>query len=297
MKNFFVAVLLSMATTLSAADLHYIAHRGEYMTLPEEPAAEVRKGRVDAPEGTRPAFERVRDNRVNAVKLDIQYTPDKVVVISHDTNLKRTTGHDLPIATTRFEDLKNVPFLKKGAFEGERIITLDEALGIVKDCQLFYVDFKAYTPEMMEDAFKIFEKHGIATERIVIATFTKSALRAAQTSHPEVRRVLHISYTEQPDGTFQVNGSVCCADFEEVKSQLQAWREEMDLYGFNIPVASPNTTPALVRELKAEGCWVTLWYGHSTEVADRFHDSGVDGFVTGMPSSLRAYIEGKSQKP
>lgn len=297
MKSIFIAVFLSMATTLSAADLYYIAHRGEYMTLPEEPASEVRKGKVDAPEGTRPTFERVRDNRVNAVKLDIQYTPDKVVVISHDTNLKRTTGHDLPIATTRFEDLKKVPFLKKGTFEDERIITLDEALGIVKDCQLFYVDFKAYTPEMMEDAFKIFGKHGVPTERIVIATFTKNALRAAQTSHPEVRRVLQISYAEQPDGTFEVNGNVSCADFEGVKKQMRAWREEMDLYGFNIPVASPYTTPALVRELKAGGCWVTLWYGHSTDVADRFHDSGVDGFVTGMPSSLRAYIEGKSPKP
>lgn len=78
MKLIFVAVFLSMATTLSAADLYYIAHRGEYMTLPDESASEVRKGRVDAPEGTRPAFERVRDNRVNAVKLDIQYTLDKV---------------------------------------------------------------------------------------------------------------------------------------------------------------------------------------------------------------------------
>lgn len=162
MKICFAAVfLLFLPTLIQAKDLYYIAHRGEYMTLPDGPSSENRKGIVDAPEGTRPTFERVRDLQINAVKLDVQYTSDQVVVISHDTNLKRTTGHDLPIATTKYEDLKSVTFLKAGNFEGERIVTLDEALSIVKDCPLFYLDFKAYTPEMMEDVFKTFAKHEI----------------------------------------------------------------------------------------------------------------------------------------
>jgi len=283
-KTFFAGMILFFATTmLSAGDLYYIAHRGEYMTLPAEPASKSRRGIIDAPEGTRPAFERVRDKQINAVKLDVQYTADNVIVISHDTNLQRTTGRDLPIAKTRYEALKDVPFLKVGDFDEERILTLDEALAIVKDCPLFYLDFKTYSPEMMEAAFKTFATHGVPREKIIIATFNRNALKGAMLSHPDVRRVLHVSYKEPEN-------------FEAFKVQMRKWKAEMGLYGFNIPMSSPLTTPELVRELKAEGNWVTLWFGHSTDVADRFHDSDVDGFVTGMPSALRAYLESKSEK-
>ena len=295
MKRMLIALSLVLgaaasAQTPAAGGFYYIAHRGEYMTLP----AGTGKGVVDAPEGSRPAFERVRDKRISAVKLDVQYTADKVVVISHDTTLKRTTGIDLPIAKTTYEELRKAPFLKAGEFGGERIVTLDEALGIVKDCALYYLDFKAYTPEMMDAVFACFEAHGIPRERVVIATFTRKALEGAQAAYPDVRRVHHIQYQEQTDGTFLLNEKKC-PDFAAVKAQMLAWKKELGLFGFNIPTASPFTTPELVRELKAEGCWVTLWFGHSTAVADRFRDSGADGFVTGMPSALRAYY--KERRP
>jgi len=283
-KSIFATMFLfSAVTMLPAGDFYYIAHRGEYMTLPAEPASGVRKGVVDAPEGTRPAFERVRDKGINAVKLDVQYTADKVVVISHDTNLKRTTGQDLPIVATPYEDLKSVPFRQFGSFNDERIATLDEVLPLVKGCQVIYLDFKAYTPEMMEDVFKLFAAHEIPREKIMIATFNRDALKGAMLSHPDVRRVLHVSF----------NGP---RDSETIKARLRVLKEEMGLYGFNIPTRSPLTTPDLVRELKAEGDWVTLWFGHSTDVADQFYNSNVDGFVTGMPSAFRAYLEEKSKK-
>jgi glycerophosphoryl diester phosphodiesterase len=275
-------VLFSATTMLSAGEFYYIAHRGEYMTLPADPAAKSRNGIVDAPEGTRPAFERVRDRQINGVKLDLQYTADKVIVISHDTSLRRTTGHDLLIAGVRYEDLKSVPFLKVGDFAEERIVTLDEALAIVKDCPLFYLDFKAYTPEMMDAAFKAFAAQGIPEEKIIIATFNREALKGAMQTRPQVRRVLHVSYKEPKN-------------FDAFKAEMRKWKQELGLYGFNIPTSSPLTTPELVHELKADGNWVTLWYGHSTNVADQFRNSEIDGFVTGMPSALRAYLEDKPE--
>lgn len=179
-------MLLSATTALSAAERYYIAHRGEYRALKDGEAV------VDAPEGTRPTFERVRDKKINAVKLDLHCTADNVIVVSHDPNLKRTTGKDLPIIETKYEDLKDVLFLKKGEFEDERILTLDEALRIVKDCPLFLVDFKYHTPEMMTNAFKTFDANGIPRDHIMLATFTHWALEDAQKRYPEVRRVSHI---------------------------------------------------------------------------------------------------------
>lgn len=281
-----IALVLSITTPLFAGERYYIAHRGEYMAL------ENGKGVVDAPEGTRPAFERVRDRKVNAVKLDLHYTADHIVVISHDPNLKRTTGKDLPIAKTTYEDLKKAPFLKAGSFENERILTLDEALKILKDCPLYYVDFKYHTPEMMTTAFETFESNGIPRERIILATFTQEALRDAQRRYPEVRRVLHIHYAKEKDGTFLLNGKTRCADFGAVAAQMAAWKKEMGLYGYNLPTSSPFTTLEFIRQLKAEGNWLSLWYIHSTKMADKFKDSEVDGFVTGMPSAVRKALNG-----
>lgn len=295
MKQLVTVLLLSATATLCADDFYFIAHRGEYLALQQDPATQKWSSADYAPEGTRPAFERVRDQRINAVKLDVQYTADHVVVVSHDLNLKRTTGQDLPIATTPYDVLKGASFLRRGEFADERIVTLDEALDIVKGCERFYLDFKAWSPKMMEAVFGSFDAHGIPRENILIATFNREALRAAKAAHPEVRRVLHIRYPEQADGTFLVDGET--VGFEAVKAQLLATREELGLYGFNIPTRSKFTTPELVRELKAKGCWVTLWFVVSPEVADRFRDAGADGFVTGMPSSIRAWLENTPGRP
>jgi glycerophosphoryl diester phosphodiesterase len=280
-----VAGIFSTVSLLSAADLYFIAHRGEYRAL------ENGVGVVDAPEGTRPTYERVRDKKINAVKLDLHYTADKVVVISHDPNLKRTTGKDLPIVSTPYAALKDAPFLKVGAFEKERILTLEEALKILKDCPLYYVDFKYHTPEMMTAAFESFSANGIPHDRIILATFTQGALLDAKERYPDVKRVLHVQYREQKDGSLLLNGKTSCVDFKAVTKQLAEWKTQMGLYGYNLPTSSKFTTLDLIRQLKSEGCWLSLWYVHSTKVADDFRDSGVDAFVTGMPSALRTYLE------
>ncbi len=267
------------------------------MKLVEQPNSGIAQSVVDAPEGTRPTYECVRDRHVNAVKLDVTYTADKVVVMSHDTNLKRTTGQDLPIIGTNYADLKEVPFLECGDYSDERIMTLDETLDIVKGCERFYLDFKYSTPEMIQAVFNIFDKHEIPCEKILIATFNMTALRDAKELRPEVRRVLHIEYALQKDGTFSVNGQTNYADFAAVKAQMGLWKEELDLYGFNLPSHSKYTTPELIRALKAEGSWLTVWYVHTTIIADTFANSGVDGFVTGAASAIRDYLKAKATKP
>jgi glycerophosphoryl diester phosphodiesterase len=279
---------------MATADLVFIAHRGEYMALADGTEGANRKGYVDAPEGTLPTFERVRDRNVNGVKLDVQYTADKVVVISHDLTLLRTTGQDLTLSKTAYADLKAAPFKTIGAFANERIVTLDEALAVVKECPRFYLDFKTYSPEMMEDVFAHFAKHGVPRDHIMVATFSRKALEGVQTAHPDVRRVFHISYPKQEDGSYNLNGTRC-ADFAVVKAVMLLWKRELGLTGFNIPAHAAETTPAFVRELKAEGCWVTIWYGHSTDTADRFAATGIDGFVTGMPTALKTYLAGKAR--
>lgn len=269
---------------MTGKDFYFIAHRGEYLTLKDGEAVGY------APEGSRPAYERVRDQKVNGVKLDIHYTADKVVVMSHDPNLNRIAGRNLVIKDTAYADLKKATFIKSGEYGNEKILTFDEALEIVKDVPLYYIDFKYYSDEMIKDVFAKLEKHGIPAGKVIIATFNVEALEGARKLYSHIRRVQHISYVEQEDGTFLLNGTLICPDFAAVKAQMFTWKKEMELYGFNIPIHRQPTTREFINELKAAGCWLSVWFVHSAETADKFYHTGGNAFVTGMPSAIRDYL-------
>ena len=46
----------------------------------------------NAPENTLAAFQSAIDNQTDCIELDVQQTKDHVIVVVHDTNLKRLTG-------------------------------------------------------------------------------------------------------------------------------------------------------------------------------------------------------------
>lgn len=77
----------------------------------------------EAPENTMKAFELALEQGADGIELDVFMTADGKVVVTHDENLKRLSGHDV---WTRRLTLAALKKLDMG--EGERIPTLDEVL-------------------------------------------------------------------------------------------------------------------------------------------------------------------------
>lgn len=111
------ASLLGMMKVLSggAESCSVTAHRG---------------GSLTAPENTLQAFRYAIDNGADWVELDVQQTEDGVLVVMHDSNLKRTTGVDANIWDVTYDEIKD---LDNGSYFGPgysdvRICTLEQAL-------------------------------------------------------------------------------------------------------------------------------------------------------------------------
>ena len=118
-----------------------------------------------------------------------------------------------------------------------------------------------------EYALEQFDKAGIAQSRIMVATFSVSALKYFQTNHPEIRRVGHIG--AQKGG------------------ELYAYCRELGLWGVNMPVLKQQTTSEDIRELKRRGLWVSLWFVQNRKMEELYRDAGMDAYVTDYVSRVR----------
>ena len=247
-----------------------------------------------APEASRPAFELAVERKADVVKLDIRFTKDGVVVLSHDSTLRRTMDWDMPVKDLTFAEIQEKGvFLEVGGCKNEKLLTLREALEIVGKCPEFWVDTKAFTPEGFERALAEFDRAGIGHERIMVATFNREALRYVRDYHPEIRRVLHVYVMKMPEG--QLRSISTEQDFDsrkELVAELMKWRDEFGLYGFNLPKDAFRTGALTKRELnkfRAAGLWCSIWIIHDPKTAAKFCRMGADAIVTGNILAVRPH--------
>ncbi len=91
-----------------------------------------------APENTLVSIRKAWDLGAGWVEFDTKITEDGAVIVFHDDKLKRTTGVKGDVAKT---PLKEILTLDAGAwfgeaFAGERVPTLDQAIGVLEDLGL-----------------------------------------------------------------------------------------------------------------------------------------------------------------
>jgi glycerophosphoryl diester phosphodiesterase len=99
----------------------------------------------DAPENTLAAFRKAWDQGVECVELDVHVTRDGAVVVIHDADTQRTTGHPGRVADQTLAELRRLDAgsWKDPAFAGERIPTLGEVLATVPRDRTVFVEIKS----------------------------------------------------------------------------------------------------------------------------------------------------------
>lgn len=259
-----------------AGGVKIVAHRGACdLTMPEASSV---------------AYSNAVAGAADIVKLDVSRTLDDVAVMSHDPNLKRNMGWDAEIKRVTYaEILEKGTFLPVGGHRGLKIMTLGEALDIVKNVPQFWLDFKGYTPAFAEKAIAEFTRRGIAENRVMCATFNYQALAYLKEKHPDILRVAHVSLKLADDGSYTVS-PVKGKTFKTKREALDAlldYRDKVGLYGVNMPVANDLTLPEDVAYLKSKGLWVSLWFVQTPATARRYRTCGADAFVTDHASAVR----------
>jgi len=71
------------------------------------------------------------------------------------------------------------------------------------------------------------------------------------------------------------------------------YRDELNLFGVNMPVLSGQTRPEDVAYLKQNGLWVSLWFVQNEEKALAYRDAAPYAFVTDHVTKARHGLNSK----
>ena len=121
------------------------------------------------PENTLPSFEAALELGVDAIEFDVWLTSDKVPVLMHDGNAKRTCGVDAELRKMTLAEVKELEpayrdkFGDQFANRGIKVPTLEELLCLCKnkrpDIKLG-VEIKEYTEENVDITVALLKKYG-----------------------------------------------------------------------------------------------------------------------------------------
>lgn len=153
----------------------------------------------EKPENTLSAFDYAIKLGVEVVECDVRKTKDGKLIISHDENLKRTTGVDVKISELSFEEIRKLKV------QTEPIPTLEEVIDLVQDkCGLFIEIKEPATTEKVIETVKKIAKN---TDWLAIISFYEDALKTVKEIAPEITTGL--IYFKPPGKIFEAKGLKC----------------------------------------------------------------------------------------
>lgn len=152
-----ILILLVVLVTATCATFYVVAPDRsareilEQRTIPYRAVMAHRGASIVAPESTRPAYERARDLGADYLEADVQRSADGVLIIFHDSNLRRTSNvadvfpdrQNDPIGNFTIEELRRLDYGSwfnaqnrlhaRPEYAGLEILTLRELVHIALD--------------------------------------------------------------------------------------------------------------------------------------------------------------------
>lgn len=267
------AVLSALSIALGAV---LIKHGDLLDMMIEEQRAEVTSHRgysAVAPENTIPAFQAAIDSKCQYAELDVQQTRDGVVVLTHDTSLKRCTGEDVNVYDITYEELCE---LDAGSFfseeyAGTRIPTLDEVIKFCKGKIKLNIEIKnnGHSPELEKETVRIIQENDFVRD-CVVTSISYDSLVKVKECDPEVKTGYILAmgvgwYYDLPD-----------VDFFSIETSF--------------------VTPGMMREIHARGKEVHAWTVDRSSDARKMLSMGVDNIITGDPEMVLEEIHGSMNR-
>lgn len=193
------AVLTACCFTVAALGLNlsyvYSVFTGKAnfrLALFQNPTVMAHRGlSADAPENTLYAFSDAISVGADFIELDVQQTRDGVLVVMHDSNLKRTTGVNKNIWDVDYADIQN---LDAGswfdpAYANARIPTLEETLQFVDKRAKLNIEIKPTkhgSDTLEQDVAELITRYQY-TDACYVTSFSYGSLKKVKEANPEIR--------------------------------------------------------------------------------------------------------------
>jgi glycerophosphoryl diester phosphodiesterase len=223
-----------------------------------------------APENTMAAFRRAVELGATFIETDLQITRDARVVAMHDLTLDRTTNGKGQLHMLTLEQIRALDAGAwfggggAGAFNGERVPTLEEILDFAKGHDvIFYLEIKSGSAWGVENAVVAALRDQNASARVVILSFDPAALDAV---HRLDATMMTGFLCEHPSGDL-------------VERTVRAGARQLVARGDLI-------TPGVVEKAHRAGLQVAAWTINEPEQMRHLIATGVDGIITDYPDRL-----------
>ncbi len=224
-----------------------------------------------APENTIPAFQAAIDCGVTGyAELDVQQTKDGVVVLTHDTNLKRCTGVNVNVTDITYEELKKLDASlgysgkDREKFAGTPVPTLDEVIKFCKGKIKLNIEIKGTTPTLVDETVRVIRENGFEGE-CIISSLQYDALERVKELAPELKCGYIMAmgaglYYDLP-----------AADFFSIETMF--------------------ITPTMISELHTRGKEVHAWTVDTEDDVKKMRRLGVDNVITGRPEETARILD------
>ena len=227
----------------------------------------------NAPENTLAALSQAIDDMADFAEIDVQETKDGVVILMHDTSLRRTARSRARVGDVTYAQLLD---MEVGSwfsphFAGERIPTLEEALKLCKGKINLNIELKvgkssAVNEDLIQKVLELIDTYDMEDQCMISCTDQGMLARVRQqNANIKTGYILSFAY-----GMFY---QVDYIDFYSMKSSF--------------------VNESTVRTLHSLGKEVHAWTVNSRSETERMKQLGVDNIITDNPVLVREVVYGE----
>lgn len=220
-----------------------------------------RSGSTLAPENTLASLKMAIESKAEYAEIDVQETKDGELVLTHDSNLKRTAGVNKNIWEVTYDELKDYDVGKhfSESFEGEKIPTLNEFIKQSKGKIKLVIEIKTNGHEKDDIVKKVIdtiEKNKI-TDQCMIASLDNKVLERVKKENPNI---------------------VTCYLATIAYGDFYNW-DYVDVYAIESTFVNKN----LVYSIHEMGKQVFVWTLNNEKEIEKMLDFNVDSIITDNP--------------
>ena len=197
-------------------------------------------------------------------ELDVQMTSDGVVVVTHDSNLKRCTGKNAKVYDLTYAEVAQLDAGRwfSSRFADTRIPTLEQVLQLCRGRIGLNVEIKpsAATPALEAETVRLLREYGFDSSNCVITSQSYETLCKVKELDPDITTGYILALGV---GTYY---DLPAADFFSVESTF--------------------ITAGMVQQIHLRGKTISAWTINRQQDAEKLLQLGVDDLITDKPEII-----------
>jgi glycerophosphoryl diester phosphodiesterase len=224
-----------------------------------------------APENTLASMKLAWELGADGAECDVMLTADKKVVVFHDKNTKKLTGHNFSVKNASWEELKSLSVIpretNRPGYTSETIPLLEDLLTIIPEDRMLVIEIKT-GPEILpylQELIAQHWKHG----KISFIAFDFETIKQVKALYPQL-----------PCYFLSMFKADLSKHFDAV---LQSGLDGVDLRHTIIDAE-------LMERCRSAGLDVWCWTVNDLETARKMQKLGVSALTTDRPAWLKSRI-------